>query len=167
MFDNIGGKIKVLAQVICCIGIIASVILALIMFITASDTYGSEADTCTFLGFLFLIGGTLGSWISSFFIYGFGELIEKASEIAQNTKPTKTETSQQNYFVANNNNKVETTSHKWRCESCGKMISEVPCKYCDYQPKNNEEISEESLADLLMRGLITNDEFYSKLNKQK
>lgn len=95
MFNNIGRKIKKLAKVLCWIGISFSIIFAVIMFFTASQTYGSEAGTCTFLGFLFLIGGTLISWLSSFFAYGFGELIEKACIIAENTTPKKDDTQQQ------------------------------------------------------------------------
>ena len=74
MFENIGGKIKILAKVICWIGIIASVISAIALW-TADSSYSPTIA----LGFGVLIGGCLASWIGSFFAYGFGELVDYAS----------------------------------------------------------------------------------------
>lgn len=82
MFDNIGGKIKMLAKVVCWIGIIVSAVIAIIMFANAVK-YSN--DIYTLLGLAYIILGTLLSWIGSFFTYGFGELIEKTTEIANNT----------------------------------------------------------------------------------
>ena len=63
MFENIGGKIKTLAKVVCWIGIVASVILGLL-----------SRNAITAL--LFIGIGSLGSWIGSFMTYGLGQLIE-------------------------------------------------------------------------------------------
>lgn len=76
MFDNIGGKIKTLAIVLCGVGIVAS-------FIGGIVTSGMNQSPW---GMLVAVAGALASWILSFFIYGFGELIEKVTEIAENTK---------------------------------------------------------------------------------
>ena len=133
MFDNIGGKIKTLAKVICWISIIASVILAIIIFVSAEDAYNEETNIM--LGFVFLIGGILSSWLGSFFIYGFGELIEKATEIEKNTREKVcTEMPKNNFRSHNVAFKEDTTSHKWRCENCGKMTDRVPCTNCGYEP---------------------------------
>ena len=64
MFDNIGSKIKTLAQVICWIGIIASVIIGFVLMVQDEDT--------VFIGILTMIIGSLGSWVGSFMTYGFG-----------------------------------------------------------------------------------------------
>lgn len=79
MFENIGSKIKTLAKVICWAGIIISVIVGIVMLVSGGDV-GSG------VGLVVIIVGCLGSWIGSFFTYGFGELIEKTTEIAENTK---------------------------------------------------------------------------------
>ena len=71
MFDNIGGKIKTLATVVCWIGIVVSVIYGLVLL-----DYSAAA------GILTMVLGSLLSWISSFTLYGFGQLIEKTTEIA-------------------------------------------------------------------------------------
>lgn len=72
MFENIGGKIKNLAKILCWVGIIISVIFALAMF----GSYGGAA------GIIYLFLGPLMAWISSFCLYGFGELVENSCRIS-------------------------------------------------------------------------------------
>lgn len=74
MFDNIGGKIKTTAKVVCWLGIIASVVVAI-----ACWANGNPQDDGFGIGYL--IGGSLASWVGSFLVYGFGELIERAVSI--------------------------------------------------------------------------------------
>ena len=74
-FENIGSKIKTLAVVLTVVGIVASVIFGFFI-LSANAGYG----------LLIMVVGSLISWVSSFFTYGFGELIEKTTEIARNTK---------------------------------------------------------------------------------
>ena len=76
MFDNIGGKIKTLAEATCVLGILGSVILA-IATLMQSDYYH-----VTILESILILGlGSLGSWVGSFITYGFGELIENTTRI--------------------------------------------------------------------------------------
>lgn len=73
MFTNIGKKIKMLAKIICWVGIIVSAIWGLIFML----------DSYSFFAGLFVAAvGALSSWVGSFLLYGFGELIDKTSEIA-------------------------------------------------------------------------------------
>ena len=74
MFNNIGGKIKTLAKVICWIGIIASVIGGI-------ATMAMDEDMIIF-GLLGMPVGALASWIGSFMLYGFGELVENSTVLA-------------------------------------------------------------------------------------
>ena len=81
MFGNIGGKIKTLAQVVTWIGIIGSVICGFVLM-------GID-DDLIFTGFIIALFGSLSSWVSSFVLYGFGQLIEntdKLVELAKNKK---------------------------------------------------------------------------------
>ena len=80
MFDNIGGKIKTVAKVICWLGIIASVIMGIIMIKQATGRYYNN-DEMVIAGIATIIGGSLLSWIGSFFTYGFGQLIENSESI--------------------------------------------------------------------------------------
>ena len=84
MFNNIGGKIKGLAKFLCWTGIILSVISGIIMIANgASVSRGrySNAPDYVGLGFLTMIAGSLFSWLGSFFMYGFGQLVEDTGAI--------------------------------------------------------------------------------------
>ena len=82
MFSNIGGKIKKLAKAVCWIGIIFSCIAG----IGVSVGLGSNALVGALVGLLVAIIGSLLSWIGSFFMYGFGELVENSKIMAETLK---------------------------------------------------------------------------------
>lgn len=88
MFNNIGGKIKALAKVLCWIGIIISVLIAIVVFIAAGEAgqvvfngYRYDSSSMILPGILILILGPLLSWINSFLLYGFGTLVENSEFI--------------------------------------------------------------------------------------
>ena len=81
MFDNIGGKIKTVAATIAWLGIIGSIIIGIIIIAEANDSYYPSA-TETLRGWLVIIVGSLSSWVSSFTLYGFGQLIENTDIIS-------------------------------------------------------------------------------------
>ena len=74
MFANIGGKIKGLARAVCWIGIIFSVIMGFVNIASGSSVMAAS-------GWVILILGPLFSWIGSFVLYGFGELIDRVVSI--------------------------------------------------------------------------------------
>ena len=78
MFTNIGEKIKGLAKVACVIEAVALVITGMV-FIVSGD---AEKPL---IGFCIMTVGPILAWVSSWLLYGFGELIEKTCEIARNT----------------------------------------------------------------------------------
>ena len=71
MFDNIGKKIKGLASFITTVGIFVSVVTMLGLLSV------SRAGIAILIG----IAGSLISWLSSFLLYGYGELIDKTCSI--------------------------------------------------------------------------------------
>lgn len=79
MFSNIGGKLKTLATVLCAVGIGISVICGFILIGTGAS---SGEGTVALYGFIVMIAGALLSWIAAMFTYGFGELIENTTVIA-------------------------------------------------------------------------------------
>lgn len=98
MFSNIGGKIKVLAKVLCWIGIIASIVIGLLlingnalmsMLFRTLDVEGDLPDIAAVAvgsagiisGVSTIIIGSLLSWVNSFVLYGFGELVANSSEL--------------------------------------------------------------------------------------
>ena len=78
MFADIGGKIRSVARMLCWIGIAFSLLVGLILMAQDSDLAP--------MGILTAGLGALFSWISSLFLYGFGELIVKATQIEKNTR---------------------------------------------------------------------------------
>lgn len=82
MFENIGGKIKGLAVLMCWLGIIGSVIMAFVLW-----NQNSYRNPTIGLGIAVLVGGCLISWIGSFAAYALGELTENSErQIAMLTK---------------------------------------------------------------------------------
>ena len=86
MFNNIGNKIKTYAEVISWIGIIASIITGIVIMLTIATFQA------IFLGLLICIIGSLLCWISSFVLYGFGQLIENTDILVSKLAPDYKET---------------------------------------------------------------------------
>ena len=77
MYENIGGKIKTLAKVICWIEIFACEVGGIVLC-----TMGSVFSVC--MGLLLMILGSLLSWVGSFMLYGYGDLISRVQSIEEN-----------------------------------------------------------------------------------
>ena len=79
MYRDIGGKIKLAAYIMFAI---QAVLCAVLGFIYISDK--------NIAGFFILVFGILFAWISSWMMYGFGELIDKVSSIERSCALEKT-----------------------------------------------------------------------------
>ncbi|MGN1039903.1 MAG: hypothetical protein ACI4QL_00575, partial [Candidatus Fimimonas sp.] len=75
MFENIGRKIKVLAQIVFWVGVVGSCIAG-----------GVLAKMESPIGLLIMFGGSATALIISWLTYGFGELIDNSQSIVDNTK---------------------------------------------------------------------------------
>lgn len=74
MFHNIGGKIKGLALIITLISILGSIAGGIAMIAIDEDLIA--------LGVIIIIVGPLISWISSFMLYAFGQLVQNSDILA-------------------------------------------------------------------------------------
>ena len=74
-FDNIGGKIKNWAKLIFAIEAITAVIAGLVIM-----------NTTILAGLLVIVVGPIFAWISSWLMYGYGQLIENSDIIAEEYK---------------------------------------------------------------------------------
>lgn len=79
MFNNIGKKIKVLALIFFILEVTAIEISSLVLM---AEGYDEEIVMGIFLMFL----GPVVAWVSSWFLYGYGELIAKTAETEKNTR---------------------------------------------------------------------------------
>ena len=140
MWENIGEKIKVLAKVIAWFGIISSIVGGIVLFyIGGKQHYG--AGIYIGMGFATIILGSLFSWIASWFMYGFGELIVKTTEIEKNTYSGNTNTGKhsnnKNKEIYSKNITVEKKKHipeYKKCKKCGQIVDTeiyVSCPNCE------------------------------------
>ena len=100
-YENIGNKIKGLAQMVFVVEAIAAVITGIALM--ATD------EVLILYGLLVLIVGPIVAWVSSWLLYGFGQLVENSDIIAEehkrvNEKHEKT--------VAKNNEKKQAQRQK-------------------------------------------------------
>ena len=75
MFDNIGGKIKALAKVLTWIEIIVFVVWGIVWM--------SVGGNFAVLGLVVAVLGSLLAWVSSFLLYGFGQLVENSDKLVR------------------------------------------------------------------------------------
>ena len=73
-YENIGDKIKGLAQMVFVVEAIAAVITGIALMATDEDLI--------LYGLLVLIVGPIIAWVSSWLLYGFGQLVENSDIIA-------------------------------------------------------------------------------------
>lgn len=83
MYTNVGRKIKAVATVICCVGILVSIILGGILFDMAGSISYRRNGTLDALGCVAIVVGSLISWVGSFILYAYGDLVENVTIIAE------------------------------------------------------------------------------------
>lgn len=76
MFTNLGGKLMMMAKILCWLGIVASVIAGIVMLATSRGNAGMIVG-----GILVIVIGSLVSWIGSWAMYGLGEVVKEAEQL--------------------------------------------------------------------------------------
>lgn len=145
MYQNIGEKIKFYAIGIAVFGIITCVIIGIAIIRTEAPMSGLAV----------IVFGSLGAWIASWFLYGYGELIETVSDIAselvyiRQNHQQSSEVQEQNRAVGHIQNKMskpmnlheiarkkeaEVKEEKWICPKCGDKnnIGKMQCTSCGH-----------------------------------
>ena len=123
-YDNIGKKIKGAAKAIFIIESILSLIVGLII---VTNFYDFEVV----LGILLMIIGPIVAWVSSWLLYGFGELIDKVSGIERNTRGDKTTSETQASIDERDSQILGNAGEKSSlvCAKCGTKY-DSPIKFC-------------------------------------
>ena len=127
MFDNIGRKIKVLAKVICWIGIIASIIAGIIYWAGIANLY-KKSWIDVLIGLLIIVGGSLFSWIGSLTTYAIGEIAENTAAMLGRTKQVPTTNRVAEIRETKKPDQHPSGEAVGLCQMCGK--TNVPVKYC-------------------------------------
>lgn len=111
MFDNAGGKIKAIAKVIAWIGIAVCGIYGFVMLVSVEDM--------ALIGLLVMTVGPLAVWISSLVLYGFGELIENSSIIANKKNTDAPKTSAKDATLEKWRKDGLITEEEYQAKKCG------------------------------------------------
>lgn len=116
MFNNIGKKIKTLVMIVFVLGCVGSGIAMIVIWSKIPDIsrYNAGAGVLTFFGGL-LAGGVsfLFSWIGSFFLYGYGELIDSCQSMSYDIQQIKSQMTQNNPapFLHGNTNATNASAN--------------------------------------------------------
>lgn len=136
MFENIGGKIKTLAVIVCVLGIVASFAGAVNLWMA-----NSRYNPTIVPGVVTLVAGCLISWVGSFFTYGFGQLIENSDRMVERlerleacsrdpeAKAAPAPSAPVSYAPVNRRKAAEA---EWKCGKCGTVNKETAifCRDC-------------------------------------
>lgn len=83
MFNNISKKIRILSYVCTIVGILCSFIFGFVLL-----------KSKNYMGIAVIILGSFISWVASFTLYGFGQLIENTDIIANRRSTTTADTNE-------------------------------------------------------------------------
>lgn len=156
MFSNIGGKIKIFVVVCFVFGCIGAVITAISFWAQIG-----KGDALMFLYGLLAGGGVfLISWIGSFVLYAYGQMVENTDSMTYYLEEIAKETKKQTALLAAEKEAPDTTARRdqyvssnsgmsnfrrsalgygtsgnngiWRCKNCGEenAATSVFCASC-------------------------------------
>ena len=121
MFKNAAKKLLLCSRIVLCVGIGASLLIAVPMIIKGADTYNSkEAWSLVFDGIEVLFGGVLAAAVAATVLYGLGHICEKTEAI---------------------NNSISQIKDSCICRSCGRINKEGSefCTKCGKSLKKENE----------------------------
>ena len=118
MFENVGTKLKVLANIIAILGIIGSIVCGLYL-----------VKESVLIGILTMVCGSIGSWVTALIIYGIGEAADNSRGSALSPQPKRR--------LAPSTTKLPktpmaplTVRDSKRCPHCGDTVRSKICDMC-------------------------------------
>lgn len=131
MYNNIGGKIKGLA-------ITFAIIEAVLSFIGGFVAMVIDEELVA-VGFVVIVVGFLTAWISSWLLYGFGEIVENTGIIARNSR-ANVQGEQTNYDIVNTPPQMQDTPNPQRQERLYQLYTKGEITAYEYHKAlENEE----------------------------
>ncbi len=160
-YVNVGGKIKGLAKVIFIISAIITGMLGLVMLVFAARFENPLA----IFAVLILAGlGILMAWISSWMLYGYGEIITKLTDIERNTSGASDGANGHDPAGRYGDERLKRLREEG-------LITEEEYKRLSNRTQSNDaegaqgSYRNERLEKLLAQGLITEEEYRNLLSK--
>lgn len=132
MWENIGNKIKSLVKIIWFIGIIGAIITC-ISLAYLSDAIFNDAAPGIIIGLIIAVISIFLTWIGSWLVYGYGQIIHNTDIIAgniakPNTNPRNTPVLKTSVVLTDHNTWIcscntENSINYSQCKKCGKYRS--------------------------------------------
>ena len=131
MYDNIGAKLKGLAKAVFIILSLGFIVLGIVLICIDEDFI--------LIGILQMVIGPFLAWVSSWVLYGFGEIIDKLTDIEINTRKHQPSFSERQKIdsmkkkAAEKANKpigVTKPGTTKRCPFCGEPVKTSTCDMC-------------------------------------
>ena len=138
MFDNIGDKIKGYASFTAMLGMGLSIVIGLVLLRFGAI---SNEGSLRIYGIVIGIGGCLSSWVGSFVLYGFGQLVENSDIlVSEITKKSVTIPTASRAYTDNSEENTQESpiqvyydpASPWTCFNCNTRnpAKNQYCKSC-------------------------------------
>lgn len=129
MFKNSGGKVKGVTIIWFILQLVLTVALAIVF---GFDRFDGESDFLPLQFFGIIIGGILYSYLSTIFLYAFGQLVESTESIEYLTQEMLEKmdisTTRNNLNTGRNSNIPQNLNilqnpgnSQWQCSKCGRI----------------------------------------------
>ena len=143
MYHNIGRKIKGLAVFLAILGSVGCLVVGALMIeggnqllsFAGAGQYGYN-DGVNYIGLAVIILGPIISWLNSFVLYGFGELIAQQQEAAQTAARIETQLGNMVKALLSIPDSAPAPAPPkpttWTCPACGNVneFAKTSCPKC-------------------------------------
>ena len=128
LYENIGGKIKKLAFGLFLFYAVASVIFALVYLFQGGELI---------IGLLILVLGPVFSFIGSWILFAFGQLVENSDILVKNAFQPRNQTAAKDdaLFKGVEFQSAPLSTGAFYCKSCGQPTRTNPCSCCHKESK--------------------------------
>lgn len=141
-FGNVGGKFKTLAFLVALLGIVGSVVCAIIIWFGFGHflgLYGNNGVMIFFTGLIVGVVGALFSYILSWGLYAYGTMVENLQILADAAArgsayppAASVGSSSSAYSAKTSASSAPISSNYWKCTKCGctNYKTDVSCEHC-------------------------------------
>lgn len=130
MFDNVGRKIKALVKIVFIISCIGAGIAVFISFIGACGSKDGSGWAGFFIALLSAAAAVFFSWIGSFVLYGYGEMVENSDITQYYTKKIYDELHEEPNETTHNTGSHSSSMSNFRQQALGTNYNCWTCKNC-------------------------------------
>ncbi len=131
MYSNMGYKIKSIAKTIGITGMVFSIIGGFMLLVILGNLIGGFG---VFIGFFVMIGGSVSSWLSTWLLYSWGDIVDNVEQIKETLSTQSIKSMPQRSYLLKSAQATNKSSSKllksahatnnvynsrWTCEKCG------------------------------------------------